>query len=155
MTCTKILDSIVNYLFPYLSQCPTFVCNGQMVMLILWKFISPMLSNFCDSSTDVQTAKSATIQKKQSSKSKILNFSSSCKQWKKAANITINSLNSSKSAILKNRGSPPSPTKKNIYSKTNLNPSQKYHLVVIECTEQSMLSKYNPWKRFFFWRSLY
>ncbi|KZS02536.1 Uncharacterized protein APZ42_000391, partial [Daphnia magna] len=63
----KIREDLVTFLVPHVSGCATFCCkrgqqlppshkhNGRLAILVLWKFITPMLNAYAATATDCQT----------------------------------------------------------------------------------------------------
>lgn len=82
----KALQSLVDYLTPRLTACSTFVCergklapksathHERLVQIVLWKFISPILTNYCDINSD-QMKLPDTIQTNKKDNRKFLTFS--------------------------------------------------------------------------------
>ncbi|XP_045027095.1 uncharacterized protein LOC123470621 [Daphnia magna] len=70
----KIREDLVTFLVPHVSGCATFCCkrgqqlppshkhNGRLAILVLWKFITPMLNAYAATATDCQT-KAPTVSK--------------------------------------------------------------------------------------------
>ncbi|KAI9550903.1 hypothetical protein GHT06_001750 [Daphnia sinensis] len=70
----KIREDLVTFLVPHVFGCATFCCkrgqqlppshkhNGRLAILVLWKFITPMLNTYAATATDCQT-KAPTVSK--------------------------------------------------------------------------------------------
>lgn len=83
--CRNILRSLVHFLTPYLVTCSTFLChvgkrtrnpanhNQEMIMLIIWKFVNPILTNYETMNSDL-FAKSSSIEHNKHENRKYLTF---------------------------------------------------------------------------------
>ena len=82
----KLLSDLVGFLVPYVSTCPTFLCNRgkslpdphkhneMLVASLLLKFISPILANYAQRETD-QQSNPTTISNDKINNRKYLTFS--------------------------------------------------------------------------------
>ena len=85
----KICEDLVTFLVPHITACSTFSCirgkqlppelehNEQLAILVLWKFINPMLKSYAATATDLQT-KAPTVSKNKISNRKYSTLS----KWK-------------------------------------------------------------------------
>jgi len=63
----KTCEDLISFLTPHIAGCSTFCCtrgkelpagnkhNEQLAILILWKFINPMLNGYAATQSDLQT----------------------------------------------------------------------------------------------------
>lgn len=63
----KIREDLITFLAPHMAACSTFCCtrgktlpaenkhNESLVIVTLWKFISPMLNGYAATQTDLQS----------------------------------------------------------------------------------------------------
>lgn len=60
----NIRTDLITYLAQYIAACPTFCCtsvqtankhNERVVIVLLWKFFSPILNGYAYKQTDLQT----------------------------------------------------------------------------------------------------
>ena len=77
----KVREDLVTFLVPHITGCATFSCkrgkqlppsskhNEQLAILLLWKFISPMLNCYAATASDCQT-KAPTVSKNKMSNRK-------------------------------------------------------------------------------------